>query len=265
MRLAWALLCAAGAAQGTTCAPPSAGVCHENGYPLPGVNVDDDCCAAAAGASCAPGYKYSRGAVCDRWDGGESYAVCCEPCAAGDDCDPGPGATCARPDEAVCMERGYPRIGDNVDADCCALEGKGWCAEGYGYTQGDACYKTDDWTAVSTCCQPCDNTTGYCEDGPGNDRPPPTWRKVLIFLTVVLLLCGGAVGGVVAAICCCCKTRWTRRADAGLGAPRQPSSPGYVPVEMATGVVIGADPDAGLEMNDLPGVTNPFHGDVAGI
>ena len=97
MRLAWALLCAAGAAQGTTCAPPSAGVCHENGYPLPGVNVDDDCCAAAAGASCAPGYEYSRGAVCDRWDGGESYAVCCEPCAAGDDCDPGPGATCARP------------------------------------------------------------------------------------------------------------------------------------------------------------------------
>ena len=61
------------------------------------------------------------------------------------------------------------------------------------------------------------------------------------------------------------RRRLPRRAEAGLGAPRQPSSPGYVPVEMATGVVIGADPDAGLEMNDLPGVTNPFHGDVAGI
>ena len=261
------------ASEDGACAPASVGVCIENGYPNPGVNVDDDCCAASSGASCAEGYEYTRGGVCNRWDGRKAYDTCCTPCLAGEDCDRGPGYTCAPPWRGVCMERGYPKIGDNVDEDCCAPEGKGFCGEGYGYTMGDECYKTDGFTAYSTCCQPCDNTTGYCDDGPGNDKPPPTWRKVLIFLFVLVFTCVAGIGGVIAAICCCCRTAWTRRPGSGgalvpgVGAPREQAQMGsYIPVEMATGVVIHGDPDAGLELNDLPGATkNPFHADVDGI
>jgi hypothetical protein len=163
------------------------------------------------------------------------------------------------------MERGYPKIGDNVDEDCCTIEGRGWCAEGYAYTRGDACYKNDDFVAYSTCCQPC-NATGYCDDGPGNDTPPPQMRNVLIFVVLLLVLCAGGIGGVVAIVCCICKTKSFGR-PAAAPAPAfgaAAAGPGYVPVEL--GVVVGhADVDAGLEMNSLPGSTaNPLHA-VAGI
>ena len=85
------------ASEDGACAPASVGVCIENGYPNPGVNVDDDCCAASSGASCAEGYEYTRGGVCNRWDGRKAYDTCCTPCLAGEDCDRGPGYTCAPP------------------------------------------------------------------------------------------------------------------------------------------------------------------------
>lgn len=251
-----------------SCAPASLGACHENGYPNPGVNTDADCCAASAGASCAEGYAYTRGEVCYRFDGGDAYETCCERCVDGEDCgDRGPGHTCARPDERICMERGYPKIGDNIDADCCTVEGAGWCAEGYAYVRGDVCYQTDDFKAYSTCCQPC-NATGYCDDGPGNDTPPPKIKYVVMMVVLIFFLCAGGVGGVVAIVCCVCRTQ-NRRAPAG-DAPRggpfaaPGASRGYVPVEMGV-VVAHHEPDAGLEMNSLPGSTaNPLHA-VAGV
>ena len=173
----------------------------------------------------------------------------------------------AHNDERICMERGYPKIGDNIDADCCTVEGAGWCAEGSAYVRGDVCYQTDDFKAYSTCCQPC-NATGYCDDGPGNDTPPPKIKYVVMMVVLIFFLCAGGVGGVVAIVCCVCRTQ-NRRAPAG-DAPRggpfaaPGASRGYVPVEMGV-VVAHHEPDAGLEMNSLPGSTaNPLHA-VAGV
>jgi len=247
-------LAATAAAEDAACEPASAGVCEEQGYPNPGVNVDDDCCAAWASSSCAFGYSYTEGGVCQRWDGGEAHSTCCKKCKEGEACDRGPGATCARPEEGVCMERGYPKIAkDNVDDDCCALAGKGWCGEGHGYTMGDVCYRAGHTVGYSTCCQPCNSTYGECDDGPGNDHPPPNLKALAIIGIVILVLCcGGICGGAIICWMCCrpnARPRPPRPGADGLIMERSGGS--YVPVEVATVIGINDDPDGGIQLEDF--------------
>ena len=47
---------------------------------------DDNCCAPAERAACAPGYRYSRGGPCDGDGRCGDHAVCCTRCLPGEAC-----------------------------------------------------------------------------------------------------------------------------------------------------------------------------------
>ena len=47
---------------------------------------DDNCCAPAERAACAPGYRYSRGEPCDGDGRCGDHAVCCTRCLPGEAC-----------------------------------------------------------------------------------------------------------------------------------------------------------------------------------
>ena len=47
---------------------------------------DDNCCAPAERAACAPGYRYSRGEPCDGDSRCGDHAVCCTRCLPGEAC-----------------------------------------------------------------------------------------------------------------------------------------------------------------------------------
>ena len=53
--------------------------CFEWNYPNPGLNKDNDCCAAAGAGRCAAGHIYSMGGACysSWWSTG--YSTCCTP------------------------------------------------------------------------------------------------------------------------------------------------------------------------------------------
>ena len=61
-------------------------VCYEF-HSRKGRDRDPSCCALEERASCLEGYRYSRGAVCEKRLGCTSYATCCAPCAPGEPCE----------------------------------------------------------------------------------------------------------------------------------------------------------------------------------
>ena len=175
--------------------PPSKGVCMEYGFPRPGNQVDEDCCAAPGMGGCAEGYvATTAGGACFNW--GEGVTTCCEPvggCTSDNTRDD--SALLEKEIENPCLEWNYPEEDQwQSDSDCCAFKEHAACATGFDLSHGSKCFEFFGCVAYETKCTPSKDVDKVTrsEGAPEGGECEPDFGPLI-----------GIIVGIVICICCC--------------------------------------------------------------